>query len=507
MLAPFKLLKLAEDLAGRIPLDPAYQEERNVSWALIGEGWLPMGAVQGAQRALNRLSDPRYQAELRLEICCWLRKNTGEEAGRAILRDTIENLAYWEEWFSRTDIANLVAVTHREFGESPVREMAGRLSDPFAKSNVLVLLSYHQESETRLDTLREAERLAANSIRDCDRDFALRWVLDGYEAAGQPEDAARVRSRMGMTPQQMDAPLQQAEELLDKVDLLLKREEPDPPPDRPFDQALRLLDYQINDLKVRFLVNLAHAGGVVDHDLENLVSSDRFLRVEPPRQPGIQNAPPLDTEEQFARFFFARPVAAGDRDKQLLDGDPHAVEIKDPAKFVGFAARLFRNFGEIAPRYSMQQVEQGLWYLLGHAFSLGDFLFSCKLPLDLQEECVRAMLCPFRDYYARVSQDFEGTFFYMWWDILLTAVGDWDATEEDRGERRSRIECFVIETLKQILGLPSKDCQLAALHGLNHLHSNPLASGVVSQYLDENRDRLTADEIEWAKACRDGQAG
>ena len=84
----------------------------------------------------------------------------------------------------------------------------------------------------------------------------------------------------------------------------------------------------------------------------------------------------------------------------------------------------------------------------------------------------------------------------MWWDMALARIGD----------DRSEIDPIAVDVLGQILRLPAKCCQFAALHDLNHLHPNEAAAELVRGYLEEHRASLTADEIAWAEACACGRA-
>ena len=499
MLSPKDLLNLAENLAGRIPVDAAYEEERNASWVMVGEAWLRLGDSLGAARALSPLTDPVQQSRLRIAIGRWVRDNRGDVTARQVLRETVEHLEYWEPWFARNDIPGLVPSVLREFGETLVRQMVGNLRDPFTKGNVLVTLARFQNPITQLDTLREAENLASTEVSDGNRDFALRWVLNGYTAASHNLDAERVRSKMTLSPQEMDAPITQGAELVARIDKMFAEETP---PDTRLDRARRILDYKFNDLKIKFLTDLAQSGDSLDQELEDLILSGRFDQIEPSRPPSINRVPPMTDDHEFASFFFSRPVPKIKADEDLLEGDYPKEEIEDPAKFIERVTGLFRHFGDLAPRFSMHQIDQGLWYLFGHRFNLRDFLFSCQTPFELQQKCVRAMFHPFRDYYAHVSSDLPESFFYMWWDSLRDGGNDWDASEEERQERRREM----LETLQQILALSNIDCQFAALHGLNHLYPRPEAIASVTEYLNEKRDGLSKDDLEWVEACRAGKA-
>jgi hypothetical protein len=85
----------------------------------------------------------------------------------------------------------------------------------------------------------------------------------------------------------------------------------------------------------------------------------------------------------------------------------------------------------------------------------------------------------------------------MWWDLLLAHASE---------EKQSEIETTSMDVLRLILQLPGKQCQFAALHGLNHMHPYPAAEATVRRYLEEHRTSLSADEIAWAEACAIGDA-
>jgi hypothetical protein len=57
--------------------------------------------------------------------------------------------------------------------------------------------------------------------------------------------------------------------------------------------------------------------------------------------------------------------------------------------------------------------------------------------------------------------------------------------------------------LKEILELSDPRCQSCALHGLGHL-AHPEAAALVQSYIDRKKDTITADQMKWLEACRDG---
>ena len=74
---------------------------------------------------------------------------------------------------------------------------------------------------------------------------------------------------------------------------------------------------------------------------------------------------------------------------------------------------------------------------------------------------------PFRDYYLPRDASFSGKAFFMWWDLALSRIAD----------QPSEIDEIAVDVLGQVLQLPAKGCQFAALHGLNHLHPNDGGTG------------------------------
>ena len=99
------------------------------------------------------------------------------------MRNTVERISEWEPWLARMDITDLVSPIVRVMGEDGARVLARTLRDPFTSGNVLVTLAgQFSRPHERRPLLEEAERIAAG-IRYGIRDFALRWVVQGYEAA------------------------------------------------------------------------------------------------------------------------------------------------------------------------------------------------------------------------------------------------------------------------------------------------------------------------------------
>jgi hypothetical protein len=175
-------------------------------------------------------------------------------------------------------------------------------------------------------------------------------------------------------------------------------------------------------------------------------------------------------------------------------------------------ARLFSGPDRLNG-YSLEQVAQGLWFLIGES-SPGKSayaLLNSDVPLDQRIECVRAMSNFFRVFVAPAApgtaideqDDFQGVC-YMWWDILPTRGGPMYGNVTGGEPELHRI---CLETMADVLTIPSELCQLSALHGLNHwhLHHAERVESIVDAFL-EKTSGLTSRVFEYAGTARSGRA-
>lgn len=124
-----------------------------------------------------------------------------------------------------------------------------------------------------------------------------------------------------------------------------------------------------------------------------------------------------------------------------------------------------------------------------------DLLWNLEVPFAAREACIRSMCHLFPDMFAFEPLK-SGSF--MWWDSLCWHL--WHRGKKDRlrGGEELSIQDVMFETLVEILALDSDACQLAALHGLGHLH-HPATAEVIQRYIarhpmlsDERRDYALA---------------
>jgi hypothetical protein len=194
---------------------------------------------------------------------------------------------------------------------------------------------------------------------------------------------------------------------------------------------------------------------------------------------------------------------------------------------------LCKSFSSVAAQYTMKQIDQGMWLLMGPGGqpdpTIPDCLFSrntycCpehpreEAPLELRLECIRSFYFLYADFVAHSSDEVMGNSFYMWWDSLFCEF--WVNVES----RRDRLDRFgtaaatgysqldndeqlvldtMFHTLTRILEIGETLCTEAALHGLGH-SNHPAASRVVQEYIDKHIDELAPEGIKWLEQCRDG---
>lgn len=230
------------------------------------------------------------------------------------------------------------------------------------------------------------------------------------------------------------------------------------------------------------------------------------------------------TFEEFVEFFFARQVVTLDSplgcmvDEVVHKGrDFDEAVPSSPEVVLGHITGLFAEFGRIAPNYSLRQVNQAIWTILGPDLEIPELLFDATLPLSKQLECIRAMYHVYSDFVARSKVEVMENCFDMWWDLL--AHDFWFQRRfYDRREHAIPIEMgevskldsearttldVMFDTLKRILDLPDARTQRFALHGLGHLH-HPDVKRTVQRFIDEHKCNFTDEERKWIEECRDG---
>jgi hypothetical protein len=194
--------------------------------------------------------------------------------------------------------------------------------------------------------------------------------------------------------------------------------------------------------------------------------------------------------EEFVDFLFDHAVAPKTWYAK--------VEVEyDPYRALSSYTRLFSAPRFLLSRFSKDQLEQGFWAVHGPALecSASNVIWEQEVPFDIRERCVRAMFHLFADLFAEEPFTRAAN---MWWDSLAYAWHCGNRKREKGGEDRL-MQDVMFETLAKILEIPSEPCQVAALHGLGHLH-HPDTSGLIQGFLGRN-GALDPKVREYAKAA------
>lgn len=222
--------------------------------------------------------------------------------------------------------------------------------------------------------------------------------------------------------------------------------------------------------------------------------------------------------EEFLEFFFSRDVVPNEKQFEYfltdVEGEPYGEAVhSSPTVVVEYLTRLFSEFGVIAPKYALAQLDQGIWGIWGANLRLHELLWDSSVPLEQRVQCIRSMFFVYSDFVSKSTVEVMENCFYMWWDLILDSFWFQRKLFERHVERgdvsaldtESRLLLDVMfETLKQVLALPDDRTQGSALHGLGHLH-HPSVPETVQRFIDDHKTQLTGEGLRWVEACRDGK--
>ncbi len=222
------------------------------------------------------------------------------------------------------------------------------------------------------------------------------------------------------------------------------------------------------------------------------------------------------TFEEFVSFFFNHDIEKEEywyQEAALQNfNDFDDKGVSSPAVIVEHMTRLFTEFSAVASRYSLPQINTGIWAMFGYGgFRLEKHLWLPAVPLGERLSCIRSMYFVYSDYVAKSTVEVMENCFDMWWDTV--ASGFWEQMTFDlkidegdvlslKAEHRALLDAM-FETLSRILALPDPRTQGFALHGLGHLH-HPGVRDLVQHFLDDHREDFTPEGIQWVERCRDG---
>ncbi len=205
-------------------------------------------------------------------------------------------------------------------------------------------------------------------------------------------------------------------------------------------------------------------------------------------------------------YLFDRPVPQGQEQEWFWNID----EPEFPATLLEWTriqTVLFANAGRDLERFDDEQVGMGLNYVMSNAVSNVPFAATdASVPLEEAMRMMRAFPSLWRDcigprlahVHAPIGSSTGrlGFVCYMWFDVWPTF---WNA----RTQRPWQDALWNV--LRDMLGMPYREVQIAALHGIGHDIDAAYEPDAVNRTLDRFLGQLGADDAElrnYAEAAR-----
>jgi hypothetical protein len=231
------------------------------------------------------------------------------------------------------------------------------------------------------------------------------------------------------------------------------------------------------------------------------------------RQPQRPTRVPL-TYRDWLDYVFDRPV---EEDQWYWqedeEGDPLDWWKPAPLVIANYMTQLFEHPEALVDRYSDEQINQGLWFIMGvsnfmyHQTALDDIV-----PFRVQERWIRSLLSLYSSLFAERCAEYFGhcddgpelarplnSACYMLWDmgnLYEVATSIW----------YRHLVTPVFDVLEQVLSLDALACRESSLHALGHIqdHHPQRVAGIIDQFLrsaEPGDPRL----CEYAEHARAGQ--
>lgn len=171
----------------------------------------------------------------------------------------------------------------------------------------------------------------------------------------------------------------------------------------------------------------------------------------------------------------------------------------DPVRICNYYMELFQNPQFLLSRFTKGQLEEGFWAIQVPNLDCSVFqlIENEDLPLEQKVECIHSMASLFRNLFASEPLDSS---VHMWWDSLCY---DWHCANRRRegGGQDLALQDAFFETLSEVLAIESSICQMAALHGLGHLH-HPLTVELIDRFIEQHPNLGEEDKKYALKAAK-----
>ena len=184
--------------------------------------------------------------------------------------------------------------------------------------------------------------------------------------------------------------------------------------------------------------------------------------------------------DAWVDYVFNHPV---EEDSWYLQRDEHGNPldwwVPTPLVAADYMVRLFENPRVLVGPYSDEQIDQGLWFIMGRlVWGYCSSALEDVVPVEFQRRWVYSIIPLYRELFAeRCSEHFGrrtdgpeparplNMSCYMFWDmgnLYDVAASIWHRHLVDP----------VFDVLEQTLSLDSLACRESSLHGLGHVHES-----------------------------------
>src|SRR5438105_2054952 len=108
--------------------------------------------------------------------------------------------------------------------------------------------------------------------------------------------------------------------------------------------------------------------------------------------------------EDWLQYFFDRPIIAFGAEGDVWRQETALVEVEDKAKLLGYLQRFNTDYSLITNRFSMAQIDQGLWELYGGGVHAGSLLAAEEIPIDSRLNAIES----FEQLYRQAVKGWMG---------------------------------------------------------------------------------------------------
>ena len=178
--------------------------------------------------------------------------------------------------------------------------------------------------------------------------------------------------------------------------------------------------------------------------------------------------------------------------KNFIEGDFNNLLV--------FYTKLLQQSDQLYAQFETKKLDEILSFVFSdYNYGLESLIYDSRLSFEIRSAAIVSIY----DLYAKLLiHDPVEYHRYMLWDGLAFKYTMNSFTYYFDELDKVPLQNVMFTTLLQILNLDSKDCQFAALHGLNHL-KHPDNELAIRNFLAKHDD-LSIEDIEFAEACIKG---